>query len=118
KVWERATPLDPNDRADYSEAARPLRQTIPAEVDQPRLNSNCVSALATGPQSCRSHRRLPSYIDHSLRFKSVKYTQFVGVALRCAITPTVGNAVTWTKDLRFIMAAVRQIDTKMGAGPA
>ena len=31
KVWERATPLDPNDRADYSEAARPLRQTIPAE---------------------------------------------------------------------------------------
>jgi MoaA/NifB/PqqE/SkfB family radical SAM enzyme len=31
KVWERATPLDPNERADYSEAARPLRQTIAAE---------------------------------------------------------------------------------------
>ena len=31
KVWERATPLDRSERADYADAARPLRQTTAAE---------------------------------------------------------------------------------------
>jgi hypothetical protein len=35
KVWERATPLDPNERADYAEAARPLRQAMPADESEP-----------------------------------------------------------------------------------